>query len=883
MGRIIGHAGDFFQALEKSAGPFSHAWKTLAPSAGGGNYACMRTTFLVCFWLTAAASAAPTNWTVFVANDNCPDYTWGFTEDQTRQAFADVVRGHLDRMNAEGDLPEAERDRYNMAVTQEAMCFIERYPDRADELARRVREGRIYVSPFLCNTLWAFQGAEGFLRSLYPARRLSAQWNVPLDTAHHIELPSLPWGTASLLAGSGISRLTVPFYNFDGTWNNLQVPPVFRWRGPDGVALLVALDAWLSLRHSYMQGAAALREPAKVTREWLPHYAALGTNYPVRAILASGTHGDINPHSGQQTVGFAEQLRRCNASDGPALFVNATLPMFWKAIESDRGRWPEVSGDFGHAWDCWPVSLATYASQMRAGERELLSAEALLATVGRGSADSIRAIQEQRTRAEWCRAMLPDHAWNGTDRTNRNINANLRKAWAAELRQRTTALEDAGWAAAGLEPDDNTITIFNPCGFARRELICLPYSGPQRFLSSDPDYDSHTYRTGQKVKVVSWDAKTYLLVQEITENGHEKICFYTPKIPAYGFLQLHFIRPGGYSIDIGADKLGTYDFALHLDAGSNVVSITSPGRDNRELGQQGQPFASTTFQHGGQSVTCTNWQARMLDEGICIKRWQFCGSAEGLVLTNIVTLYTEANRLDFDFHIVKRVTSDEQRLVHQFPFADAEALIETTGALLRPQLQPEGDLLPGADQRRFCVQGWVHAGAPGKGITLVPRDSFLWRADLGTFAFEALGNDQNYKEVSHDQHGETRFRYSLRADDASDGAADFVRFSRSVQQPLLVRRGRLRKQPTPPLQTEATRFIVQCFKPADDPVAGGCIVRLWETAGRSGPVTLSVPGFTKAARCDLIERDQEPLTIKDGCVSLPLAAHGFAAIRLLRE
>ena len=36
-------------------------------------------------------------WTVYVANDNCPDYTWGYSEEQTRRAFADIVKGHLDR------------------------------------------------------------------------------------------------------------------------------------------------------------------------------------------------------------------------------------------------------------------------------------------------------------------------------------------------------------------------------------------------------------------------------------------------------------------------------------------------------------------------------------------------------------------------------------------------------------------------------------------------------------------------------------------------------------------------------------------------------------------------------------------------------------------
>ena len=41
-------------------------------------------------------------WTIYITNDNCPDYTWGFNEQQTRQAFADIVKAALGRNAAHG-------------------------------------------------------------------------------------------------------------------------------------------------------------------------------------------------------------------------------------------------------------------------------------------------------------------------------------------------------------------------------------------------------------------------------------------------------------------------------------------------------------------------------------------------------------------------------------------------------------------------------------------------------------------------------------------------------------------------------------------------------------------------------------------------------------
>ena len=58
------------------------------------------------------ASTDVSRWKVFIAHDNCPDYTWGFTEEQTRQAYADIVKAHLDEMKRTDDQPSPNQDRY---------------------------------------------------------------------------------------------------------------------------------------------------------------------------------------------------------------------------------------------------------------------------------------------------------------------------------------------------------------------------------------------------------------------------------------------------------------------------------------------------------------------------------------------------------------------------------------------------------------------------------------------------------------------------------------------------------------------------------------------------------------------------------------------------
>jgi hypothetical protein len=297
------------------------------------------------------ASTDVSRWKVFIAHDNCPDYTWGFTEEQTRQAFADIVKAHLDRMNQDPSRPAELQDRYTMAVTQEALCFVEKYPARKDELIGRIRDGRVMVSPFLCNSLWAFQDFEGALRTLYPARRLEKEWKIPIDVAEHIEHPALPWGMATILAGSGVRWLSLPFYNYDSTFAKLTNPPLFVYEGPDGSAIRIVMDPWASNKSSYAQGSALLRNPG-MTGEWIQHYQSLGETYPLNIIFASGTHSDISPTSGNQVGEFVDQLQRNQTNENrKADFIFATVRDFIREVDAAQNAkpfLPKLSGCFGH-------------------------------------------------------------------------------------------------------------------------------------------------------------------------------------------------------------------------------------------------------------------------------------------------------------------------------------------------------------------------------------------------------------------------------------------------------------------------------------------------------------------------------------------------------
>jgi len=829
-------------------------------------------------------------WTIYIANDNCPDYTWGLTEEQTRKAFADVVRGHLDEMARTDKEPPENQNRYNAAVTQEVLCFVEHYPQRKDELIRRIKEGRLYVSPYLCNSLWAFQGVEGAIRTLYPARRLERDWGIRcFDVAEHIEEPSLPWGVAPILAGCGVRWLSNPFYNYDSTFNALKNPPLFVWEGPDGSQVRVVMDPFACNSASYTQGAKLLREP-KAIPGWVGHYAKLGDAYRTRAILASGTHGDIAPGSGGQAREFAGKIIAHNRQPGPRpKMVNATLPQFCQAVDADHAKTPflpTVRGCFGHSWDVWPVCLAKTAAEMREGERQFLAAEALVTVVSSAFPTLIGATQTHRERAEWCLAMLSDHAWNGTDERNKRHNADLRRAWAQELLAKAREMAAAAWRRLPMGPSDRHLTVFNPTSFPRTDLVRL----------------ETPLKQGATVLVASEDEGPHLHAQVVEEDGRSFLYTVIPGVKAFWFRGGVLIEAKGARLASGIlatdRQLDGPFYRVTFDPKTGgIAELAHTSRSVKLIPANGKTMGQTVY-NDGRDHTLTDVKCEVVAHGPVLARHRTTGKLADMTVTIFVTVYEELDRVDFDIRVRKPVATKQERLCQFFPlFGDAAVVrIETTGAVIRPKPQPEGDLLPGADTRRFAVQGFLDVSLPdGPGVTIAPLDAFVLRTDLGPLAFECLGNDQNYREVVQDQGGVTefRFRYALRAHKDPYDQAKAMAWSRSVAMPLLAVPQALASSIPPwrlpqwrafgrySQEIDPRRAIVTCLKPADDPKAGGLILRVWETAGRAEPVEIVAKGCSKAIRTDLLERDQEELKIADGKLSLPIRPHGFAAVRLL--
>ena len=198
---------------------------------------------------------------------------------------------------------------------------------------------------------------------------------------------------------------------------------------------------------------------------------------------------------------------------------------------------------------------------------------------------------------------------------------------------------------------------------------------------------------------------------QVRSEGHQNtLIFVARRVPAFGFREFTFEtkapRAAAPPFSATATTLEGPFYRLRVDPSNGGLASLVHKASGQELLDEdtGRSLCQTVFNDGQEHLLSDiEGQTQM---GSVYGEMRVTGHAGDLRVTNVMRLYATLDQVDFDVRVAKPISTNEQRLLHFFPIGDGvrDLRLETTAAVLRPQLQPEGDLLPGADPRRFAVQ-----------------------------------------------------------------------------------------------------------------------------------------------------------------------------------
>ena len=850
-------------------------------------------------WTCRSELTPPRRWTVYIAQDKHLDYGW-----------IHPVEKVVERMNVLADYHLDAAERIGLHWNLDSSIWVEEFlrarpSARVEQFLAALRAGQLEVGAFWLVPLPGFWGAEEALRSLYYARTLQEELGIPVRTAALQEAPSLSWGLATLLAGAGFTHVVKGAYDLRNPHLREREPqPLSYWEGPDGSRVLLRWDAYADT-HSWGGYGEAYklwvspsdRERVQFIEDTLARYDGYG-DYPVEAILLAGTGFDRYP----QTTAVSDFIRHFNAQgwEYPRL-VDATWDQYWQDVEQQlaarKPRVPVSRGDWGTAWEEWPAQLAHLNTIYRRARETVLAAEAISALAQRLDPRTHPSRREALASAWRGLLQFTEHDFGGITPAMADDTYDRKAMYAyTAAREGARALESGLSALAAGIPraatDERLLLVANPHSWPRSDVVEMVVPEPGPYAVVDPE-------SGRAIPC------------QIATRGvwpEHYLSFVATDIPPFGYRSFS-VRCGPGSVPLPEPTPSTpglegrfYDITVDPETGGLASLLDLAAR--RELVRPASGWALNQYLH------CSDGQLyRPQLQSVSVRVGPVASSLIVAVsclrakLRTTYLLYDGLQRLDILNELTVEPSSEPQCSWFLFPFdvPQRQYYYDGPAAILRPGLASQGgDLLPGSGRSSISVQSFLAAAGPDFSATLATPDAHLIQLGEGILHNPLADSDpQDPLALSLALHNFTRndyalaqggqshfeFRYSVTSMPGPFRPGAALRFARSVAQPLPA--AWVMGPPTAALPASRGAFLAvepdnvlaTTLKVAED--GHGWVLRLWECEGRETEVAVDVAGLGagRAWLCDLLERTQAPLALRDGVARLEIPARGLRAIR----
>ena len=474
------------------------------------------------------------------------------------------------------------------------MEYVDRHPERAEEIARLTREGRMEWGATFNQPYESLNSGEQLIRQAYFGR-LWIKRNFPGADARVYFNPDVPGRAAQMpqiLAKSGIPYLVMSRYH-EG---------FYRWTSPDGTSVLAYSpghygNAAATLNAPPDEGAKAILEKLA---KWSGYYAARGLppEYPL-----------LNSVDFSQPTDFGGLIRNWNETapkpKAAAVMKYSTARRFFEAIDVKTAKLETITGERPGLWLYihGPTHHLAISAEREAGR--LLPAAEAFSTVRALLEGSFAGYPAGRLEAAWMAAIYPDHGWGGkegqiTDRLFRKKYEFARDEGREVL---TRAL--AGIAArVKTRPEKGTpLIVFNSLSWPRTDPVTalvtprtatfrlidaagadVPY---QRLPSGDPAAPGAALIEFIARDVPAFGYKTLYLVEGAEPSPDKPAPAADDEALENDFYRIE-LAPGGvkrlYDKELGRDVLDTGKFL-----GFEVFTMRSMGNGAGEFGRVQQP------------------------------------------------------------------------------------------------------------------------------------------------------------------------------------------------------------------------------------------------------------------------------------------------------
>ena len=403
---------------------------------------------------------------------------------------------------------------YNMESMMNLMEYLQRHPDRQEEIRQLTAAGRFTWGATYNQPYEALLSGEQLVRQVYLGRKWIKKNMRGCNAlvAWNPDVPSRTLQMQQILCKAGIPYLIISRHE----------KGIFRWASPDGSSLLVFSSGHYGnpmaiLDRPTIQAVVGIKDELQ---SWSDYYKTRKLPPYFNMLYSNDATG---PRLFSELVELGKNQAEATAGSLLPQTVHATAEQFFKAIDQDSIQVATLCGERPNVWlyihgptHHWAISSKRLAGVLLPAAETFSTIEALLA-------GDFQGYPQERLNEAWAAAIFDDHGWGGNQGQITDQLFRSKLDFAAQQGQ--ALLQEALNKIAGrIQVDRNLgqpIVVFNSLSWQRSDPVIFTLQGSQPIKIVDSKGSVYPHQ------VLAPDADQPLDAQ--------KIMFCTEDVPSVGY------------------------------------------------------------------------------------------------------------------------------------------------------------------------------------------------------------------------------------------------------------------------------------------------------------------------------------------------------------
>ena len=710
------------------------------------------------------------------------------------------------------DYPSDARYKWNL----ENVWALESYLKQAstsqrEEFFTDVREGNIGVSALYANMLTGLANSVEMSHFFDFARKLRAEYHVPITTAVTSDVPGFSWGIVSALAQSGVKYFATAPNAGDRIGYTLQAwgDKPFYWSSQSGQDKVLTWMAGASYS-SFHEGTIGKLGDEKIMKLMRK---LDDTSYPYEIVQLPYTLADNGPPD----PALSDFVRKWNDRYVTPRLILATHEQMFQQFEKRYGpTLSVVKGDFTPYWEDGAGSTAFETTLNRAAVDRLIQGEALWSML------SPAAYSEPEYESAWRNVILYDeHTWGAHNSIEEPDLPFVKQQWEfkrdfALNADRASRELLARVLPSAIQPAKvrQGVDVYNTNSWPRTDIVMLASeisaAGDHVVDLEGRPVASQRLSTGELAVLVEnippFSAKRLIVEKgdpyrrgsaKVQGNSLENDFIVLSVSPKTGAIDSFKWKKNGALFVNGEKGVGLNQYLYVL--GTDPEKARGVSNVRVSVKERGNLLVSLLVEADAPGAKKYSSEIRLV---------------EGIARVDLIT------------NIDKQSVRDKEGVHIAFPFTvpGGQLRYDVADGVVRP----ETDQLPGSCKNFLSVQSWVDISNSDYGVTWATPNAPLieigsitaelpWMKSIepSSRIYSYVMNNYWHTNYKADQEGPLTFTYSMLPHAAFSGI-DAVKFGTERRQPLIVGAVDLSAQPRPTLaRVTSPSVIVTSIKPID--------------------------------------------------------------------